>query len=69
MGLPYRIDTPQHIVPPGYARWMHEKGIRSGAIGLPSGSERSACTSNTLLRRGGARGGQRIQCRGGGGPA
>lgn len=42
MGRPYRIDTHQHIVPPGYARWMHEKGIRPGGLGLPSWSERSA---------------------------
>jgi predicted TIM-barrel fold metal-dependent hydrolase len=42
MGAPYRIDTHQHIVPPGYARWMREKGLRPGGIGLPSWSERSA---------------------------
>ncbi|MEY9776511.1 amidohydrolase family protein [Arthrobacter sp. MW3 TE3886] len=42
MGPPYRIDTHQHIVPPGYARWMREKGIQPGGIGLPSWSERSA---------------------------
>jgi predicted TIM-barrel fold metal-dependent hydrolase len=38
----HRIDTHQHIVPPGYARWMHQKGIRSGGLSLPSWSERSA---------------------------
>ena len=32
MSRPYRIDTHQHIVPPGYARWMHDKGIRSGGL-------------------------------------
>lgn len=42
MGPPYRIDTHQHIVPPGYARWMRDKGIDPGGIGLPSWSERSA---------------------------
>jgi len=42
MGQPYRIDTHQHIVPPGYAGWMREKGIHPGGIGLPSWSERSA---------------------------
>lgn len=42
MSRPYRIDTHQHIVPPGYARWMHERGIRSGGLSLPSWSERSA---------------------------
>ena len=34
MGRPYRIDTHQHIVPPGYARWMHETGIRPGGFGI-----------------------------------
>ncbi|MGO4121892.1 amidohydrolase family protein [Arthrobacter sp. YAF16] len=42
MGPPYRIDTHQHIVPPGYARWMRDKGIDPGGIGLPPWSERSA---------------------------
>ncbi|WP_209753448.1 MULTISPECIES: amidohydrolase family protein [unclassified Arthrobacter] len=42
MGPPYRIDTHQHIVPPAYARWIREKGIHPGGIGLPSWSERSA---------------------------
>ncbi|MCB5291970.1 amidohydrolase family protein [Arthrobacter sp. SO3] len=42
MSRPHRIDTHQHIVPPGYARWMHQKGIRPGGLGLPSWSERSA---------------------------
>ena len=42
MGRPYRIDTHQHIVPPGYARWMHEKGIRPGGAALPSWSARAA---------------------------
>ncbi|MBP1136382.1 putative TIM-barrel fold metal-dependent hydrolase [Arthrobacter sp. PvP023] len=42
MSRPYRIDTHQHIVPPGYARWIHEKGIRPGGLDLPSWSERSA---------------------------
>ncbi len=42
MSRPHRIDTHQHIVPPGYARWMHEKGIRPGGLRLPSWSERSA---------------------------
>jgi 6-methylsalicylate decarboxylase len=42
MSRPYRIDTHQHIVPPGYAGWMHEKGVRPGGVSLPSWSERSA---------------------------
>ena len=42
MNRPNRIDTHQHIVPPGYARWMHQKGIRPGGLSLPSWSERSA---------------------------
>lgn len=37
-----RIDTHQHIVPPEYARWMREKRIRPGGLGMPSWSERSA---------------------------
>ena len=39
MSRPYRIDTHQHIVPPGYARWMHDKGIRPGGLSLPSWSD------------------------------
>jgi predicted TIM-barrel fold metal-dependent hydrolase len=42
MSRPHRIDTHQHIVPPGYARWTHQKGIRPGGLSLPSWSERSA---------------------------
>jgi predicted TIM-barrel fold metal-dependent hydrolase len=42
MNRPYRIDTHQHIIPPGYERWMHQKGIRPGGLSLPSWSERSA---------------------------
>ncbi|MEC5191453.1 MULTISPECIES: amidohydrolase family protein [unclassified Arthrobacter] len=42
MSGPYRIDTHQHIVPPGYARWMHEMGIRPGGVDLPPWSERLA---------------------------
>ena len=42
MGRPYRIDTHQHVVPPGYARWMRDKGIHPGGMGLPPWSERSA---------------------------
>lgn len=37
-----RIDTHQHVIPPRYADWMHEKGIRPGGIDLPSWSESSA---------------------------
>lgn len=42
MSRPYRIDTHQHIVPPGYARWILDKGIRPDGLGLPPWSERSA---------------------------
>lgn len=42
MSRPYRIDTHQHIIPPGYAGWMRKKGIRPGGIELPPWSERSA---------------------------
>lgn len=37
-----RIDTHQHVVPPRYAAWLHEKGIRPGGVDLPSWSEKSA---------------------------
>lgn len=37
-----RIDTHQHVVPPRYATWLHEKGIRPGGVDLPSWSEGSA---------------------------
>ncbi|MFI9380125.1 amidohydrolase family protein [Kutzneria sp. NPDC052558] len=37
-----RIDTHQHVVPPRYAEWMREKGIRPGSIDLPSWSESAA---------------------------
>ncbi|MDQ0757165.1 amidohydrolase family protein [Arthrobacter sp. B3I4] len=42
MSRPYRIDTHQHIIPPGYARWVRKKGIQSGGVDLPPWSERSA---------------------------
>ena len=42
MSRPHRIDTHQHIIPPGYARWLQEKGIRPGGRSLPSWSARSA---------------------------
>jgi predicted TIM-barrel fold metal-dependent hydrolase len=37
-----RIDTHQHVVPPRYAEWMRDKGIRPGGIDLPAWSESSA---------------------------
>ncbi|RSM75932.1 amidohydrolase [Kibdelosporangium aridum] len=37
-----RIDTHQHIVPPRYAEWMHDKGIRPGGVDLPSWSPSAA---------------------------
>jgi 6-methylsalicylate decarboxylase len=37
-----RIDTHQHLVPPKYADWMHEKGIRPGGIDLPAWSSSAA---------------------------
>jgi len=39
MSRAQRIDTHQHVVPPRYADWMHEKGIRPGGVDLPSWSE------------------------------
>ncbi|OXM75325.1 hypothetical protein CF166_00520 [Amycolatopsis sp. KNN50.9b] len=37
-----RIDTHRRLVPPRYADWMHEKGIRPGGVDLPSWSESPA---------------------------
>ncbi|MFC0539874.1 amidohydrolase family protein [Kutzneria chonburiensis] len=37
-----RIDTHQHVIPPRYAEWMRDKGIRPGGVDLPSWSESSA---------------------------
>jgi len=37
-----RIDTHQHLVPPRYAAWMHEKGIRPGGVDLPAWSAGAA---------------------------
>jgi predicted TIM-barrel fold metal-dependent hydrolase len=42
MSGPHRIDTHQHIIPPEYARWMHEKRIRPGGLIMPAWLERSA---------------------------
>lgn len=37
-----RIDTHQHLVPPDYARWLRDKGIRPGGIDVPDWSESAA---------------------------
>jgi 6-methylsalicylate decarboxylase len=37
-----RIDTHQHVVPPRYAEWLREKGIRPGGIDVPDWSESAA---------------------------
>ncbi|KAA9160749.1 amidohydrolase [Amycolatopsis acidicola] len=37
-----RIDTHQHLVPPHYAEWMRDKGIRPGGVDLPSWSPSAA---------------------------
>ncbi|MYW97661.1 amidohydrolase [Amycolatopsis rubida] len=42
MSRAQRIDTHQHLVPPRYAKWMGEKGIRPGGIDLPSWSPSAA---------------------------
>ena len=42
MSRAHRIDTHQHIVPPRYADWLHDKGIRPGGIDLPEWSASSA---------------------------
>ncbi|GAA2795635.1 amidohydrolase family protein [Crossiella cryophila] len=38
----HRIDTHQHVVPPRYAKWLADKGIRPGGIDLPTWSEPAA---------------------------
>lgn len=35
MSNPRRIDVHHHVVPPDYARLLHDKGIRPGGIPLP----------------------------------
>ncbi|MEU0883386.1 amidohydrolase family protein [Lentzea sp. NPDC005914] len=37
-----RIDTHQHVVPPRYAEWLREKGIRPGGVDVPDWSESAA---------------------------
>lgn len=37
-----RIDTHQHIVPPRYAQWLRDQGIRPGGIDLPTWSPSAA---------------------------
>ncbi|MGW6929388.1 amidohydrolase family protein [Lentzea sp. NPDC054927] len=37
-----RIDTHQHLVPPRYAEWLKEKGIRPGGVDVPDWSEAAA---------------------------
>lgn len=39
---PDRIDVHQHVVPPRYAAWIRDKGIRPGGIDLPGWSPSSA---------------------------
>ena len=38
MSRAHRIDTHQHFVPPRYAEWIREKGIRPGGVDLPKWS-------------------------------
>lgn len=42
MSRAQRIDTHQHLVPPHYANWLNNKGIRVGGIDLPSWSPSAA---------------------------
>lgn len=42
MSRAHRIDTHQHFVPPNYAKWMHQKGIRPGGVDLPDWSPSAA---------------------------
>ena len=37
-----RIDTHQHIIPPGYAKWLSGQGIKPGGIDLPAWSKAAA---------------------------
>ena len=37
-----RIDTHQHIIPPGYAKWLSRQGIHPGDIDLPPWSKAAA---------------------------
>lgn len=37
-----RIDTHQHVVPPRYAEWLRDKGIRPGGVDVPDWSESAA---------------------------
>ncbi len=38
----HRIDTHQHYLPPRYAQWLREKGIRPGGVDLPAWSSEAA---------------------------
>lgn len=42
MSNPRRIDVHQHVIPPRYAAWIREKGIRPGGIDLPDWSASAA---------------------------
>ncbi|MFJ7218864.1 amidohydrolase family protein [Amycolatopsis sp. NPDC098790] len=42
MSRAQRIDTHQHIVPPRYAEWLHDKGLRPGGVDLPEWSAAAA---------------------------
>jgi predicted TIM-barrel fold metal-dependent hydrolase len=42
MSRAQRIDTHQHLIPPRYAAWLREMGLRPGGIDLPSWSEGAA---------------------------
>jgi 6-methylsalicylate decarboxylase len=35
---PHRIAAHQHVLPPRYAGWLHDNGIRPGGITLPDWS-------------------------------
>jgi 6-methylsalicylate decarboxylase len=37
-----RIDVHQHVLPPRYAGWLRDNGIRPGGIGLPDWSPPAA---------------------------
>lgn len=42
MSRAHRIDTHQHIIPPRYAKWIRDKGARTGGVDMPNWSPSAA---------------------------
>lgn len=42
MSTAQRIDTHLHVIPPRYAEWMEQKGVRPGGIAMPKWSKSDA---------------------------